>query len=292
MNLYIIGNGFDLAHGLSTSFSSFRRYMEQQFKDSVERWGKIVNIELDENWSNLEESFDHVDYDYIIELCSPFLHSYDVENWSDSYHFDYQYEISKYLDLILNSNMYLRQWLKDAYSKCLKKFKLEGNSIYLTFNYTNLLEDVYKIGKDNICHIHGDICSNDKLILGHSNMNILSELEEKLSDDDVRISEGKEILNTSKHDSYKNSEILINKNINFFQKCRNIQKIWIIGHSPDAIANVDFKYYEKISSLVNKNNVITNVVIYDEKDIEKYNCLLNNFGLKNINFLTYSDIKI
>lgn len=292
MNLYIIGNGFDLAHDLSTSFSSFKKFMEQESRDSVDRWSKIISIKLDENWNNLEESFQYVDYDYINDLCSTFIHSYNEEKWSDSYHHDYQNEISKYLDLILNSDTYLRRWLNNIYKKCSRKFKLEEKSIYLTFNYTNVLEDVYCIEKNNVCHIHGDMSSNDKLILGHANSNILLEMENIIYDDDVRIIEGKQILNNSKQDSYKNSENLINENINFFKICKNVKNIYIIGHSVEAIRNVDFKYYKKIASIVNINEVVINVIIYNSADVEEYKYILHSLGFENINFLTYDDIRV
>lgn len=292
MNLYIIGNGFDLAHDLSTSFSSFRKFMEKVSRDSVDRWSKIINIKLDENWNNLEESFQYVDYEYISELCSTFLHSYNEENWSESYHHDYQNEISKYLDLIINSDFYLRNWLNNVYKKSSKKFILEKDSLYLTFNYTNVLEDVYRIEKNNICHIHGDINSNDKLILGHANPRILLEMENIFYDDDVRIIEGTQIFNNSKQDSYKDSESLINENIDFFEKCKSINTIYIIGHSVKAMYDVDFKYYKKITSLININEVVINVVVYNNLDIEEYEKFLRDLGFKNINFLTYDDICI
>lgn len=292
MNLYIIGNGFDLNHDLETSFGSFKAFMEQQSKDTVDRWIKIVNIELADDWKNLEKSFEYVDYDYIDELCSSFIHSYKEEKWSDSFHHDYQYEISKYLDMILNSDTNLRAWLNSVYKKCKKKLRLEKNALYLTFNYTDTLEDVYCIEKNNICHIHGDMNSNDKLVLGHANPNILLEMEKLFYDDDIRIIEGKRLLNDSKQNSYKNSEGLIKENMNFFKKCKNVKNIYIIGHSADAIDTVDFKYYETLARLVNKENISVNVVIYQTNELVEYKTTLTNLGFKNINFLNYSDIEI
>ena len=34
MNLFIIGNGFDLAHGLKTSYEDFRRYLLEECPDA------------------------------------------------------------------------------------------------------------------------------------------------------------------------------------------------------------------------------------------------------------------
>lgn len=292
MNLYIIGNGFDMAHELKTSFNDFKKYMQEESKDSVDRWEKIINFNLNNDWSNLEESFEYVDYDYLVELCSYYLRSYNDENWSDSFHHDYQYELNKYLDLILQSDFYLREWLKNIKMPNNKKYYLDKDSIYLTFNYTNLLEKTYQISKKNICHIHGDLSINKRLVLGHMNPNIVDDIEKCFIDDDIRINEGKEIMNDSKNKSYKGSKTLISENSDFFLKCKNIKKIYIIGHSCDSIEKVDNEYYSKISSLVDKENIIVNVVYYDEKDINKYNEILTGMGYKNINFLTYNDIAI
>lgn len=292
MNLYIIGNGFDRAHELKTGFNDFKKYMQEQSKDSIDRWNKIINFNLNDDWSNLEESFEYVDYDYLVELCSYYLRSYNDENWSDSFHHDYQYELNKYLDLILQSDFYLREWLKNIKMPNNKKYHLDNDSIYLTFNYTNLLEETYQISKKNICHIHGDLSTNKRLVLGHMNPNIIEDIEKCFIDDDIRINEGKEIMNDSKNKSYKGSKTLINENSNFFLKCKNIKKIYIIGHSCDSIEKVDNEYYSKISSLVNKESIIVNIVYYDENDINKYNEILTGMGFKNINFLTYNDIKI
>lgn len=293
MNLYIIGNGFDMAHGLLTSFSSFKKFMCSECSKSVSMWEEIITYELKDDWSDLEKSFGFVNYDYVKELCSVFLADYGAENWSDSYHYDYQYEISQYLDLIINSDTYLRKWLASIYKKCDRNYFLDSDSMYLTFNYTNLLEETYGIDKNNICHIHGDYASDDKLILGHSNPFVLDDIYANFNeDDDVRIIEGEQILNSSKSSSYKNSERLIEENEDFFNKCNLVESINIIGHSWESMLEVDKEYYSRISSAVDKDNILVNVVYHNALDVPKYTKALQKFGFKNLNFLPYDDIKI
>ena len=52
---------------------------------------------------------------------------------------------------------------------CCKIMNLSPKDYYITFNYTNVLEKVYKIPRDHICYIHGDTANQPYLrpIIGH-----------------------------------------------------------------------------------------------------------------------------
>lgn len=287
MTLYIIGNGFDLSHNLNTSFNSFKKFMQKESNESIEKWQKIIKIKLNENWSNLEESFETVDYDYILETCASYL-----DNYNTTLNIDYKYELNKYLDLAIKSDYYLRKWLKNLELPNHKKYNLDNNNLYLTFNYTNLLEKTYKINKNNICHIHGDLEYKNRLILGHDNPQIIENTNSDTISNDKRIIDLNNILNDSKNKSYKNSNTLIELNNSFFAKCKHIESIYIIGHSSDSISKVDSEYYKKIASIVDKQNINIYVIYYEEKDIPKYQQALTSLGFKNIYYLTYDAIKI
>ena len=140
MKLYIIGNGFDLYHSLKTSFKDFRTFMMLKDNSIIRNWEEIISIELDENWSNIEQSFEYVDYDELVNKCSYYLKGYNDDNWRDTFHHDYEYEINRYLRLAINSREYLREWLDNTDLITKSKLKLDKDSIFLSFNYTNLLE--------------------------------------------------------------------------------------------------------------------------------------------------------
>lgn len=91
--LYIIGNGFDLHHGMPTSLSSFKRYLAQvddETHDWVERY-----LPADGNWANLEQALSGLDTDNIVSDMECFLGSYSSDDWSDSGHHDFQYEVDR-----------------------------------------------------------------------------------------------------------------------------------------------------------------------------------------------------
>src|SRR5690554_5046616 len=75
---------------------------------------------------------------------------------------------------------------------------IEENSLYLSFNYTPVLQDFYGIGDDQVLHIHGSIYDGeDGIVLGHgwSPQHQLSGGSGLISMDDVRVAEGQEIIN-------------------------------------------------------------------------------------------------
>lgn len=291
MDLYIIGNGFDLHHKMKTSLNNLKKFMYEENIDSIKRWQEITFFDIKEDWSNLEESFAFLDFDYVINECSCYLHSYSDDNWRESYHYDYQYEIGKYLDFVINSDKYLRLWFKNIDYPKNKLLNLDKDSLYLTFNYTNVLENVYEIPSNNICHIHGDLTKEERLILGHSNPILLSDFFPENIDDDVRVYEANSILNNGIMTSCKNSIQLIEDNTDFFDKLNNINRIYIIGHGSESIEKVDNIYYQKLLDYVNPNIVKVFVVYYDANDIPIYDSILKELGFINIEFLSYDMLK-
>ena len=89
--LYIIGNGFDLHHGLPTEYWRFKNYLEQvdrEVYDWVENY-----IAIDEDWAELELSLADLDTENIVTELEGFLVPYSAEYWSDAGHHDCQYEV-------------------------------------------------------------------------------------------------------------------------------------------------------------------------------------------------------
>lgn len=97
--------------------------------------------------------------------------------------------------------------------KRLENREINKNSVFLNFNYTQTLEKVYSI--NNVNHIHGEV-GDCELALGHG-----SQIENKSlndEDDDIRINQGIEILNTYFGKTFKNCSKIIDENKMFFQK--------------------------------------------------------------------------
>ena len=59
MKLYIIGNGFDIAHGILCRFSDFYTYLEENRYDVLEEMEQYYDIYKDSDlWSDFERELE------------------------------------------------------------------------------------------------------------------------------------------------------------------------------------------------------------------------------------------
>lgn len=65
-HLYIIGNGFDLHHGINSSYKNFHEWMNENNPDVIEKVDEIYGICDDEWWSDFENQLASLD----VMLCS------------------------------------------------------------------------------------------------------------------------------------------------------------------------------------------------------------------------------
>ncbi|PTJ40227.1 hypothetical protein BU021_07410, partial [Staphylococcus simulans] len=71
MNLYIIGNGFDIDHGIKSSYYDFKKYLKTSADDNANLFLNILEKSYtkdDDNlWKNLEENIGNLDLNSVIE---------------------------------------------------------------------------------------------------------------------------------------------------------------------------------------------------------------------------------
>ena len=143
---------------------------------------------------------------------------------------------------------------------------------------------------------HGKVINSDSdLILGHDykkptsrpDLNIIrskfgegayNEYLEELSSDDVRVTEGNDIINSYFTSTYKPTSDIIKENKAFFNKMKNIKEVIIIGHS---LGKVDLPYFEEIYKRINNSKVKRIVTYYKEEEILKHRQFLKNLGVKD-----------
>lgn len=301
MKLFIIGNGFDLAHSLETKYEHFRDYLEREhweFLSSLEemygfRIGSFIehigediweeNVkeylwqDFESNLSNIDETI--LDNGEDIELG---LESGDIgiedtlnEYWEERYKF------------IEELSEYVKEWISQIDINIDRKTELideNSEDIYLTFNYSLVLEEVYGIDDNNILHIHGSILKSDiSPVMGHGNKQIISDMNEIAS-------EAREMLNEKKYSIYnaganycertlKEIGLYISMNRNFFRNLENVDEILIIGHS---LGDVDMPYFREIRRNVS-DDVIWNVYYYSDNDMLTYRDKIISIGVKKDN---------
>lgn len=273
--LYIIGNGFDIHHGLNTSYKDFSNYL---IKMNSTLYGKIENFlyyEVENKnssvWNKFEYNLRNLDEDAIYEECDCFLKSYGDDDWRDSYHYDYQQCIDEIIDGLTNELLEeFTKWIKkknDTISDIAPILHLNKDAMFITFNYTMTLENVYGICPNRILHIHNSVADDNNLILGHNYsdeervlelnkppvIRCKSDLDELLAErgleeDDIRYREGKGIVQAYYNENYKNSNEIIKNQNETLESLKGIDRVYVLGHS---VSEVDMVYFDEVLKYVN-----------------------------------------
>lgn len=249
-HLYIIGNGFDLYHGLPTSYGHFRDYVKEHDNELAELVEKFYSYKEDSDfWSDFEENLGNFDDDLLREYGLNYLEDYGSEKWRDAFHHDYQYELDRKIDRITQG---IREsfcnWLSQiSFDGLVKKaIPIERDAYYLTFNYTRTLEDIYDIPTQNILHIHGIFKEhdNDEIIYGHGGRPYIIEK----GIDDPRVAEGEEIIKDYFEKTAKPVMQIIHRYQKFFYKMiTDVTNVTIIGHSMN---DIDYPYFRRICNSI------------------------------------------
>lgn len=190
--LYIIGNGFDKAQGMNTSYPDFYKYLKTLPDNDNPLLGKLINSISDryELWSDMEkglglftkeiensEDFDKL-YFYLSDKLQEYLKTEeDRFTPSETLKNKFQKDIFSIRGNLADSD-------KLRYDAFLDSIRINGNLTdvsIMTLNYTNTLEKLFSIGDRKfplvyfnsnnilrkIIHLHGIL--DDTIILGVDN---------------------------------------------------------------------------------------------------------------------------
>lgn len=268
--LYIIGNGFDRHHGLNTQYSSFGRYIEEHNFELYEMLTGYIDYPDCDNdlWYRFEQNLSNLDTEEILSLASDFLPNYGSDDFRDRDRYDFQYEMEQYLEKLTTGLLKeFRSFIeaveipKDAFEK---RIKLDKTAIFLNFNYTDTLQQLYQIRNEQITYIHNAVHNKDEqIILGHGidpeqlkkqeslpspglNEQELSEWrDEQANQYDHSYQLGEDTIYGYFSASFKNTEEIIARNAAFFGSLANIEHVTVLGHS---VSEVDIKYFAVVAS--------------------------------------------
>ena len=160
-------------------------------------------------------------------------------------------------------------------SCCKSKCKFREKSIFLTFNYTRTLEDIYEIRDNEICHIHGKVGDAD-LIIGHC----WNYGKEKISSEkfpsmhSIIASEFKEKIMAKLE---KKCDDIVVDNTDFFGRIRSIARVVVLGHS---LSEVDMPYFREISRQVG-NEVIWDISYHTDNDKKRIDDFTRELNIKD-----------
>ncbi|WP_231108950.1 bacteriophage abortive infection AbiH family protein [Cupriavidus metallidurans] len=214
--LYVVGNGFDLWHGIPSGLGQFKEYVLATDRDihrEVEDY-----LPAGDDWCDLELALAELDADMLVDNLGHFMGAYGAEDWSDSGHHDFQYEVGNVVER-LSKGLRTRfaEWIRDlpipTHDTAPRRLAtLDPQALFLTFNYTSTLDTLYGIDLARVLHIHGrSDAADDELVLGHAwnpqsrpSLNDRPDIEEI----DTRVAEANDIIDDYFSATFKRSEEL------------------------------------------------------------------------------------
>ena len=310
-HLYIIGNGFDLHHGINSSYHNFMDWLNDNHCDVMWKVDEIYGICDDEWWSDFENqlaSLDAIRYSSEIAFENrPDLTSDHCDRmWNDA-----EIEVENQLEELYTAiRKCFHKWIQQLKSPLeAKKIDLiSRNSVFIIFNYTKTLENLYGINQHNIFHIHGCVDENEDFILGHGksyeelkNINTIAMLE---SPDNRSIKELAEFYEEHADEGQmlheqlaedaairgvasqrKPVNELIKKNKNFFNSLFDISYVHVYGMS---FSEVDMPYLKHILSIA--KSAKWEFSDYKGNSREKIKKFCNENNLLNYRIVELSDL--
>lgn len=308
--LFIIGNGFDSAHKLHTSYEDFHQYLKATYPganeedellpgvspdpdggvscNDIEAVGFIMRLITQaepnsEKWSALEESLGKLDFSEVFDWLPEQTDSEgDVDMWATSYQNE---DVASNLSVVIEKlSDYFTDWINTLNLSKVQQIAafgdlIESEDVFLNFNYTETLEVVYQVKAEKVCHIHGK--RGEKLILGHG-----ADEGEDVYNRNMQIYTGAE--NTLSEIHYmlkKDTDKAILQHKDFFDSLDpEIERIYSHGFS---FGKVDLPYIEKICECLPTENITWYLNDYDIDKHESYQQILKDAGFEG-RFSTFS----
>ncbi len=287
MRGYLLGNGFDLAHGIESKFSDFYKYETINNPSNISCFDYFYNLSTEEIWGNFEDTIARIDYEHFMAFMGSI---YDVK---DDYGLTYYAEEIDFEHLLCNYNELsndLKQWVNKL-SMPKQKYLLSPDDLYLSFNYTYVLENVYKIKKSNVLHIHGDI-NSDNLVCGFDNVDtekVLAEADCGIYTNDFPYEyDGYCLLGEFLCSFHKNTNDIILKNKTFIDRFADCEEVYIIGLS---FSKTDINYLKYIFKAM-KKTVKIYISYYNRVDRARVSWFIRKNKLSNVTVKKIDDLLI
>lgn len=294
--LFIIGNGFDRDHELKTSYDNFREYLISntpietnhlimpeplQLPEGEIEYDEIEVLSMlfyliseaessNDMWSNVEASLACLNYAEILD-CYDYMDLWKMAKNNE--------DISSNLVIpTLTIQQLFSEWINTIdvnKAKIKKDFRklLSKKDLFLTFNYTNTLEEIYNVSSNNICYIHGR--QNEEILFGHGDIH-----SDEKADYFMANYIGAEKNLAEIHEGLrKRTDIALSKNADFFERLAddNIYEIYSYGFS---FSGVDTIYIKKICERVNTQKVTWYFHDFDQENHNDYIEILKKNGFK------------
>lgn len=292
-HLYIIGNGFDIHHCRKTRYSDFYEWALANHENVIlEIEEKIGRPLEDEWWNDFENNLANIDAYTISQTIA----SQHVPNLLDD-HVDRQWgeaAISTeqlFEEVYDDIKMIFEDWIQKGIEPTDKRRLISLNrkdSFFLTFNYTDTLEESYHVSSSQILHIHGSIY-DEKFIIGHG----------KSTDEISKMNGDEKTGGLEAHEQFalgaairgiasqrKPVTDIIQDNNDIFSSFKDVTDIHIYGFS---FSDIDLPYLDKIVEVIDLKNVSWEISDFKDKKKDVIQKFLNKHGISNYNIISLED---
>lgn len=309
-NLFIFGNGFDLAHGLPTRYEDFKDFLiknylttrnynrkielDEIYEEDLDEFSAELLISVmedatDDEWSDFEDALGRIDFNKKIPDRK---NKYDEKGEHND---DNVAEYLLYSDMICSAfTQCVNNWqfLFSRWIKSIQKMLESGNCFsytileelysnplnkFITFNYTKTLQEIYGIRK--VTHIHNR--KGQKLIFGHGKENTYFN-NYNFSFESFGSSTIDDMMSSLK----KDTDTQMKKYKDFFKYLdKNIDKVYSFGFS---YCKVDSVYIKEIIKRISDDAIwyFTEFEANDKEGIRIKKIRLRNYGFRG-SFDTY-----
>ncbi len=297
-HLYIIGNGFDLHHGMRTDYREFRSWLLTNDPWLLEIIDETFGFCDEELRRSFEENLATAQaYDIALEEVVCNFPDFGSEDYNDLDWFDAEFSVEdRIVDVYSAIRQALNQWIAGVENgDPSRMIPIEReNSIFLNFNYSHTLQNLYGIPDERILHIHGNAGAGNDLILGHGKS--YEDIEKEMlagipaaggssgdEDDfpdrdayDLILQRAGETAVASIFEQNKFVQCVITENKGWFHALKDVTHIHFYGHSFSA---VDQPYFSKILASVDRRAVVVEASCYSPDDMRRIDEFFGHEGV-------------
>lgn len=262
--LHIIGNGFDMWHGLPTSYRHFAEFAQTLLSD-IENY-----YSLDFNginpWHDFENALGAFDPEQLLAEHN------EIDVTADDFRPSFVYGLEDEMTEQANSHVdsireKFVEWIQQIdVNEAAEKIDFPGDSVFISFNYTSTLQSVYGIDSNRILHIHGSVDDHDDLIFGHGReIHDVPDVDENGDSTRDMFSDALENATYPLHALKKPVDEVLARHRQFFENLKDIETVVVIGHS---LNEIDHPYFKRINDVL--PDALWQVIYYSEDESTRF----------------------
>lgn len=309
MVLYVCGNGFDLHHGLKTSYCHYRDFLARENADLLKKLRNLLEqaqcplFSEDAFWSNVEDGLT-LSYETVMsEIVEDNYPDPDAEFDESDLIQEQESELFMFLREFTTTCFY--SWLTSMdFAHCVKsgKVNISEDSKIITFNYTDVLECIYGIDEKRVFHVHGRLRDvknkmnqmpaserekflNENILFGSSRVSpsgVYRELQRQYERDEYYYTAIAPAIYDLETDIIFATKKIANarRKMEFFIGDIHIEEVHIMGVS---MGNDDMEYFQEV--IIPKTRDSKWIFMYHSQDDQKrYEAISKQYGIINAHY--------